>query len=168
MSNAHEIVLEMKKLLGNVDGWLVKAAAHATARKLDPDLFLQSRLAPDMFPLRMQVTTVCDQAKFSAARSAGKDAPSHPDDEKTMDDLRKRIATVIAYLDGFSAKDFEGVEGRKVALPRWEGKSMTATEYLLEYGMPNFFFHLTTTYAILRHDGVELGKRDYLGKLPLR
>jgi hypothetical protein len=164
----HAIVLEMKKMLLNLDACLEKASAHATSRKLDPNVLLDSRLAPGMFTLVRQIQTACDQAKFTAARAAGKDPPSHPDDEKTMAEARARIATVVAYLDGFSAADFQGTDDRRVSLPRWEGRGMTATEYVIEYVMPNFFFHVTTAYAILRHDGVELGKRDFLGKLPLR
>jgi uncharacterized protein len=164
----HLIVLEMKKLLKSLDGCLEKGVAYATAKKFEPTVLLQSRLAPDMFPLMRQIQAACDQAKYAAARTTGKEAPSHADDEQTMEQARARIAKVIAYLDGFSAGDFEGVEGRKVALPRWEGKSMTAVEYLIEHSMPNFFFHLTTAYAILRHNGVDVGKRDYLGPMPLR
>lgn len=169
MSNhAHDIILEMKKLLGNVDRWLDKAVAHAATKKFDPAVLLQARLAPDMFPLLRQIQTSCDQAKFAAARCAGKDPPSHPDTEQTVDELKKRIATVVQYLDGFGATDFADLESRKISLPRWEGRSMTAAQFLIEYIMPNFFFHVTTTYAILRHNGVELGKTDYLAPLPLK
>jgi hypothetical protein len=162
------LVLEMKKLLGSLDGCLEKAVANAAARKFDANVLLQARLAPDMFPLLRQIQVACDQAKYAASRAAGKEPPSHPDDEKTMDDARKRIATVRAYLDTLTKADFEGVEARTVKLPRWEGKSMTATDYFIEQAMPNFFFHLTTAYAILRHNGVDLGKRDYLGALTMR
>jgi hypothetical protein len=164
----HLIVLEMKKLLGSLDLCLDKAAGHAAARKFDPGVLLQSRLAPDMFPLLRQVQITCDQAKYAASRAAGKDTPSHPDTEQSFDELRARIATVIAYLGGFSAADFDGAGARLISLPRWEGKSMTATDYVIEHAMPNFFFHYTTVYAILRHNGVELGKRDYLGALAFR
>jgi hypothetical protein len=168
MSTTYAIVLEMKKLLRNLDGCLEKGVAHATAKKFDPGVLLQSRLAPDMFPLVRQIQSACDHAKFAAARTAGKDPPSHPDTEQTMQEARTRIATVVEYLDGFGAADFEGADSRTVSLPRWEGKSMTATEYFAEFALPNFFFHLTTAYAILRHNGVDVGKRDYLGALPLR
>jgi uncharacterized protein len=164
----YTIVLEMKKLLRGIDGWLDKAIAFAATKKFDPNTLLQSRLAPDMFPLVRQIQAVCDQAKFAAARTAGKEPPSHPDTEQTIDELRKRIATVVSYLDEFSARDFEGADDRVIALPRWEGKSLTATNYLVEHVMPNFFFHLTTTYAILRHNGVDIGKRDFLGALTWR
>jgi len=161
----HAIVVQMKKMLLNLDACLEKATAHATAKKFEPQVLLQSRLAPDMFPLMRQIQSACDQAKYTAARTAGKDPPSHPDTEQTMDEARKRIETVIAYLDGFTAKDFEGSDARKITHPRWEGRSMTGLAYVLENTQPNFYFHVTMAYAILRHNGVEIGKRDYLGKL---
>jgi hypothetical protein len=164
----HVFVLEMKKLLGCVDGWLDKAVAHAGAKKYDANILLQSRIAPDMFPLIRQIQAVCDQAKYAAARPAGKEAPSHPDTETTIDDAKRRIAAVIGYLDGFKKEDFAGVEGRTISLPRWEGKSMTAVDYFVEHVQPNFYFHLSMTYAILRHNGVDLGKRDFLGAMSMR
>jgi hypothetical protein len=164
----YAFVLESKKLLQNLDAWLQKAVAHAEAKKFNPNVLLQSRLAPDMFPLLGQIQAVCDQAKYGAARTAGREPPSHPDNEQTMDDARKRIAAVVSYLDTFAKADFDGVEARSISLPRWEGKKMTATDYFAEHAQPNFFFHLTTAYAILRHNGVDLGKRDYLGSLSLR
>jgi hypothetical protein len=161
-------VLEMKKLLRGVDGWLNKALEHAAAKKYDPNVLLQSRLAPDMFPLVRQFQAACDSAKYAAARAAGKEAPSHPDNEQTIDEVRKRLSAVASYLDTFTEADFDRIEARTVSLPRWEGKSMTAIDYFLEHAVPNFFFHLTTAYAILRHNGVDVGKRDYLGTLTMR
>jgi hypothetical protein len=164
----YPIVLEMKKLLQNMDAWMEKAQAHATAKKFDVSVLLQSRLAPDMFTFMRQIQSACDTAKFAASRAAGKESPSHPDTEQTLDDARKRIATVIAYIDTFKASDFNGTDTRKIALPRWEGKWMTADEYVMEHSLPNFFFHVTTAYAILRHNGVDIGKRDFLGSMPLK
>ena len=163
--NALVIVNEMKKLLRGLDHCIDKAIAYAQTKKFDPNVLVQARLAPDMFAFARQVQAACDQAKFAAARTAGKEVPSHPDTEQTMDDLKKRIATVVAYLDGFSERDFEGVEKRTVTTPRWEGKALTATNYLVEHAMPNFFFHIAMSYALLRHNGVDIGKRDYLGPL---
>lgn len=166
--NVHTIVLEMRKLLRNMDGWFEKAKAHAEAKKFDANLLLQARLAPDMFPLIRQVQAACDSAKFAAARTAGKEAPAHPDNEQTIDDARARIASVVAYLDAFKPGDFDGAEKRTISNPRWEGKTMTAPDYFVEHAVPNFFFHLSMAYAILRHNGVDVGKRDYLGQLSLR
>jgi uncharacterized protein len=163
-----ETVGQMKKMLGQLQKWLEAAAAFAQTKKFDPNVLLSFRLAPDQFPFVKQVQTTCDTAKQVAARLAGKEAPSHPDTEQTLDELRARIDTVIAYLDGFSASDFDGAAARTVTQPRWEGKIMTGPDYFREHGLPNFFFHLTHAYAILRHNGVALGKRDYLGPLTQR
>jgi hypothetical protein len=164
----YKLVLEMKKLLGNLDKCLDKAVAHAGARKFDPNVLVGARLAPDMLPLSFQIQSACDQAKYASSRAAGKQPPSHPDTEQTIDDLKKRIATVIAYVDTFTPADFDGIDGRTVSLPRWEGKSMTALDYVIEHALPNFMFHVTTAYDILRHNGVEIGKRDFLGQLTMR
>lgn len=164
----YRIVLQFKKQLGQVDKWLESAAAFAQAKSFDPNVFLGLRLAPDQFAFARQVQTACDTAKLAAARLAGKDAPSHPDTEQTLDQLRERVRSVIAYLDGLSEKDFDGAATRSVTQPRWEGKTMAGADYFIEHALPNFYFHLTHMYAILRHNGVSLGKRDYLGALSLR
>ncbi len=161
----YPMVLEMKKLLGQVDHWLETAAAHAKAKSFDPNVFLGLRLAPDQFAFARQVQTACDTAKLATARLAGKEAPSHPDTEQTLDELRARVATVVKYLAGFSAQALAGAATRVITQPRWEGKTMSGADYFLEHAVPNFFFHLTHAYAILRNNGVHLGKRDYLGAL---
>jgi len=158
-------VLEIKKLLGNLETCLDKGVAYAATKKFEPSVLLQSRLAPDMFPLVRQVQFTCDQAKWVAARGTGKDAPAHEDKETTVEELKARIKSVVAYLDGFKEADFTGMDTRTLSLPRWEGKKMTALDYVTEHAIPNFFFHLMTTYLILRHNGVDVGKRDYLGAL---
>jgi hypothetical protein len=163
-----ETVTEMKKLLGQLDTWLDKAAAFAQTKKFDTAVYLTLRLAPDQFTFARQVQTACDTAKLVAARLTGKEAPSHPDTEQTLDELRVRVRAVITYLGTFSAKDFEGAASRVVTQPRWEGKVMSGADYFLEHGLPNFFFHLTHAFAILRHNGVDVGKRDYLGPLTQR
>jgi hypothetical protein len=163
-----EIFGQMKKQLAQIDKWLDAAAAHAKAKAFDPNVFLGFRLAPDQFAFARQVQITCDTAKLAAARVAGKDAPSNPDTEQTIDELRARVKWVVGYLDGFAAKDFEGAEGRTVTQPRWEGKVMSAPAYFVEHALPNFYFHLAHVYAILRHNGVDIGKRDYLGALSLR
>ena len=163
-----EMFGQMKKQLGQLDKWLATAATFAEQKKFDPVVYLGLRLAPDQFSFVRQVQGVCDVAKLAAARLSGKEAPSHPDTEQTLDELRARIAKVIAYLDGFTAKDFEGAATRTVSQPRWEGRVMSGADYFREHALPNFYFHLTHAYAILRHNGVDIGKRDYLGQLSLR
>ncbi|RYZ43583.1 MAG: DUF1993 domain-containing protein [Myxococcaceae bacterium] len=159
---------QMKKQLRQMDSWLETAAAFAKTKSFDPNIFLGFRLAPDQLPFARQVQIACDSAKLAASRLTGKEAPSHPDTEQTLEQLSARIKSVIAYLDGFSARDFEGADARSITQPRWEGKTMTGADYFLEHAVPNFFFHLTHVYALLRHNGVNLGKADYLGTLSLR
>jgi hypothetical protein len=156
---------QMTKQLGQLDKWLETAEASAKARAFEPSLFLGFRLSPDQFAFARQVQITCDTAKLGASRLTGKEAPSHPDTETTLAELRARVQSVVAYLDSFTAKDFEKVATATITQPRWEGKTMTGPDYFLEHVVPNFFFHLTTTYAILRHNGVAIGKRDYLGAL---
>jgi hypothetical protein len=164
----YETFRQMKKQLGQLDKWLEAAGAYAKEKSFEPNVFLGLRLAPDQFAFARQVQTTCDTAKLAASRLTGKEAPAHPDTEQTLEALRARVASVIAYLDGFTAKDFEGAATRVVTQPRWEGKTMTGADYFLEHALPNFFFHLTHCYAVLRHNGVPLGKRDYLGALSLK
>ncbi|HEY6079546.1 MAG TPA: DUF1993 domain-containing protein [Polyangiaceae bacterium] len=163
-----ETIGQMKKTLVQLEKWLEAAAAHATAKSFDPHVFLGLRLAPDQFALARQVQTACDTAKLAAARLCGKEAPKHPDTEQSLDELRARVKSVVEYLDGFSAADFEGAATRHVTQPRWEGQFMTGADYFLEHALPNFYFHGTHVYAILRHNGVPLGKRDFLGTLSKR
>jgi hypothetical protein len=158
---------QFKKMLGQLDKWFDAAVAHAQQKSFDPNVFLGFRLAPDQFPLVRQIQVACDTAKLAASRLSGKEAPAQPDTEQSIDELRARVHSVIKYLDGFSEKDFENASTRSVTQPRWEGKVMTGEDYFTEHAMPNFFFHLAHTYAILRHNGVPLGKRDYLGALSL-
>jgi hypothetical protein len=164
----YAMIGQMKKQLAQIDKWLDAAAAHAQAKSFDPNLFLTLRLAPDQFTFARQVQIACDTAKLAASRLSGKDAPAHPDTEQTLDELRARVRAVIAYLDAYSAKDLDGAATRSVTQPRWEGKTMSGADYFLEHAVPNFFFHLGHAYAILRHNGVSVGKRDYLGTLSLR
>jgi hypothetical protein len=164
----YETLRQMTKMLGQLDKWLEATANFAQTKGVDPNVFLGLRLAIDQFAFARQVQTACDTAKLAAARLTGKVAPTHADSEQTLDELRARVRTVITYLDGFSAKDFEGAAERSVTQPRWEGKTMTGADYFLEHALPNFFFHITHAYAILRHNGVSLGKRDYLGALTQR
>lgn len=160
-----ETIGQMKKTLGQLEKWLEAAGAHASAKSFDPNVFLSQRLAPDQFAFARQVQVACDTVKLGAARLSGKEAPKHADTEQSLDELRARVKSVIAYLDGFSAADFAGAATRQVTQPRWEGKFMLGADYFLEHMLPNFYFHSTHVYAILRHNGVSVGKRDFLGAL---
>ena len=164
----YAIFSQMKKQLGQIDAWFDAAVAHAKAKSFDPNVFVGMRLAPDQFAFARQVQIACDTVKLAASRLSGKEAPSHADTEQTLDELRARVKSVIAYLDGFSEKDFEGAATRTVTQPRWEGKVMSGADYFIEHAVPNFYFHFSHVYAILRHSGVSVGKRDYLGALSLR
>lgn len=156
-----------KKTLAALDAILAKAEQHIAQRKIEPDAFLQARLFPDMFTFVRQVQIACDFAKSVPARLADVDVPSYEDNEKTFDDLHARIAKTLKFIDGIDAAKFAGSEGRGVVLrpgtPR-ERKFEGGEDYLYAYGIPQFFFHATTTYALLRHNGVELGKKDYMGE----
>jgi uncharacterized protein len=156
---------QMVKMLGQVGKWLDAAEEYAKAKSFDPSVLLGSRLAPDQLPLIRQVQITCDTAKLGSSRITGKEAPPHPDTETTIADLRSRLAGVSSYLRSFTAKDFEGAATRVVTQPRWEGKTMSGENYFLEHVVPNFYFHASLIYSILRHNGVPLGKKDYLGAL---
>jgi uncharacterized protein len=164
----YESFLQMKKILGQVTTWLDKAEAFAKEKSFDANLFVNFRLAPDQLPFVKQIQIACDTAKLGASRLTGKEAPSHADNEQSIADLRARLGSVISYLDGYSEKDFEGASTRSITQPRWEGKVMTGKDYFFEHVQPNFYFHAAHTYAILRHNGVPVGKKDYLGVLSQR
>jgi hypothetical protein len=157
------MVTQFSRMLTNLDAWLVAGVEYAKQKAFDPDVLAQARLAPDQYELIRQVQSACDAAKYAAAYLSGKKAPSHPDVEKTMAELRARVKTCLDYLATFKAADFAGAEQRPVA-PLWMGgKSVRGDHYLTRLGTPNFYFHVTTAYAILRHNGVSLGKGDYIG-----
>jgi hypothetical protein len=158
---------QLKKMLKNLERWIEAAQGHAKKRSFDENALVGARLAPDQFAFARQVQTACDNAKFIVARLTGKTAPSHPDTEQTLDELKKRIQTVVAYLDGFKKEDFAESATRPIELPFLEGKVIYGGDYLNEFALPNFYFHVTTAYAILRHNGVDLGKRDFMGPLTL-
>jgi hypothetical protein len=144
--------------------WLDKAQAHAEARKFDTSNYLGLRLAPDMLPFTKQIQIACDMAKGCVARLAGHDVPKWDDNEATLDDLRARIRRTQDYVGGFSAAQIDGSDAREIVLQMRIGeRRFTGEDYLKQYVLPNFYFHATTTYALLRHAGVELGKRDFLG-----
>jgi hypothetical protein len=150
--------------LKGLRGVLAKAAAHVDAKKLDPDALLKARLYPDMFPLLRQAQIATDFAKGCAARLAGEEVPAWDDVETGFDDLIARVDRAIAYVEGLDPAKFEGAEDRDITLVRrGETSVVKGLAYLQGQAQPNFFFHLTTAYAILRKNGVEIGKRDFLG-----
>jgi hypothetical protein len=163
----HQMFLQMKKQLGQLDQWLEATVEFAKTKSFDPNVLVPFRLAPDQFGFARQIQIACDTAKLGASRLTGKDAPSTPDTEQTIDELRARVRFTIGYLDGYIAQDFAGAATRTVTQPRWEGKTMTGERYFVEHVVPNFYFHFTHAYAILRHNGVGLGKRDFLGALTM-
>ena len=156
-----------RRMLGNLAAILTKAEAHAAAKKFEPEVLLAARLAPDMFPLLRQVQIACDFARGVPARLAGAEVLSIPDDQKTFADLHALIERTIAFAEGFAASRIDGSESREIVLrpgtPR--EKRFDGLTYALHYGLPHFYFHVTTAYALLRHNGVEIGKQDYIGAL---
>jgi hypothetical protein len=154
------------KTLGNLSAILAKGEAYAEQKKFEPAILLNMRLAPDMFPLLRQVRIACDFAKGASARLAGEEPPQWEDNEATIADLQARIARTIAFVQGFAPSRFEGAESRKVTVTmRGEPVEYVGLPYLAHVVLPNFFFHAATAYDILRHAGVELGKRDFIGKV---
>jgi hypothetical protein len=153
-----------KNMLGNLSHFLDKAQAHAEARKFDPQVLVESRLAPDMLPFKRQVQIACDAAKNGLARMAGVEAPKFEDNEATLAELKERIRKTLDFLDSVPRAKVDGCEDKDITFPA--GRDVTRTlkgeAYLLNVALPNLFFHVTTAYAILRHNGVELGKGDYL------
>ena len=161
-------VPQFTKMLNNLSRVLGKGAAYAETKKFDTEVLLNSRLAPDQFPLTRQIQMACDTAKKCVSYVTGKEAPVHEDVEKTLSELISRIEKVTKYLSTFIAKDFEGSEERHVTTPRWEGKYLTGYEFVTQHALPNLYFHITTAYSILRHNGVDVGKKDYLGEMPFK
>jgi hypothetical protein len=159
-------IRQFARSLRNLDAILEKAIAHAKARGFDVNNFIPQRLSPDMLPFVSQVRIACDVAKATAGNLSGKEPPKHEDNETTFDELRARIAKCLVYLDGFTAQDFAAPR-KVIQLPRTVGKGLPVDEYVMSRQLPNFCFHVTTAYALLRQGGVELGKGDYLGKFDL-
>lgn len=154
-----------QQMLAALAGVLAKSETHATERKIEPAALLQSRLFPDMFPLTRQVQIACDFATSVSARLAGVEVPASEGGDQTFADLQQRIATTLAFIGGLDAAAFAGSEQREIVLRPGTPKErrIGGHAYLLAYGLPQFFFHVTTTYALLRHNGVDIGKKDYMG-----
>ncbi len=153
-----------KRGLGALSAILEKAEAHSVAKKIDETAFVQARLYPDMHPLARQVQIASDTAKGAVARLSGQDVPSFADTETTFAELKDRVAKTLAFIHSVAPDAIDGSETRTVVLNTRNGsKTFEGLDYLLGFALPNFYFHLTTTYAILRHNGVELGKMDFIG-----
>lgn len=159
-----QVVPVMSRMLANLDGILKKAEQYAEARKIEPATLLQARLFPDMFTLTRQVQLATDFAKGAAARLAGREVPSWEDKEQSFAELHARIQRAVDFLAGFKREHFNGCETRPIELKLRSGTlNFQGQEYLLHFALPNFYFHVTTAYAILRHHGLDIGKRDFMG-----
>jgi len=151
-------------ILGNLSNILDKAQAHVEAKKLDTATLTNYRLFPDMLPMKSQVQIACDTAKGVVARLAGVDIPVYEDNEQTLSDLKARVAKTIAFIQTVTPKQIDGTEEKEVVIKRGDKEThYKGMQFLLGHALPNFYFHVTTTYNILRHNGIEIGKRDYLG-----
>jgi len=158
------LVPTANRMLGNLSAFLDKAEAFAATKKIDAAVLLNSRLAPDMFPLTRQVQIAADMVKGAAARLSGTEVPKFEDNETTIAELKARIAKTLAFVNGVDAAKFGGSEDRDVTLQARTGdRHFKGLSYLRDYVLPNVYFHTTTAYAILRHNGVELGKNDFMG-----
>jgi hypothetical protein len=161
-------VRQFARTLRILDTVLTKAERYAEGRKFDVNNYVSARLAPDMLPLVAQIRIACDTAKMAAANLAQKEAPKHEDTEKTFEELHARIGKALAFIEGLTEADFAKTTPELVIkLPHGAGQGLRANDYLFVRQIPNFYFHVVTAYAILRHGGVDLGKPDFLGDLPL-
>jgi hypothetical protein len=151
-------------ILGNLSNILDKAQVHVDAKKLDTATLTTYRLFPDMLPMTTQVQIACDTAKGVVARLAGVEIPVYEDNEKTLADLKARIAKTIAFIQTVTPRQIDGTEDKEIVIKRGDKETRyKGMQFLLDTALPNFYFHVTTTYNILRHNGIEIGKRDYLG-----
>lgn len=161
-------VPQFTKVLRNMLSILDKANAFADQRKFDSRVLMTARLAPDQFHFIKQVQIACDVSKGLAARLAGQEPPKHEDNEQTLPELKARIQKTIDFLSTISVEKFDGAESRMIPIAWLPGKALPALECAAQMAIPNFYFHITTAYAILRHNGLEIGKNDYLGQLDFR
>jgi hypothetical protein len=151
--------------LGALDAILGKAEAHCKAKNIQPEALLSARLYPDMFPLTRQIQTMCDFAAKTCARLTGSEVPTTADTEKSFEELRQRIAKVVDYVKAFKPAQFDGADARDVTFPAGPNNQLTlkGQQFLSGFALPNFYFHAATAHGILRHNGVEIGKRDFMG-----
>jgi hypothetical protein len=166
--SAHAILNDsMVPMLQSLAAILDKASAYAEQKKIDPAVLASARLAPDMFPLARQVQTACDSLKNAAAYLAGREPQRFEDNEKTLEELKARIAKCVAHVESFPASAYDGAEGRKIVLPLIDKLvlEIDGAHYLTDWAIPHFYFHVATAYDILRHNGLDVGKRDYLAHI---
>jgi hypothetical protein len=165
MSFYDAVVPAYLQMLNSLSGLLTKAEAHCAARKIDPGVLIGSRLFPDMLPLGKQIQLVSDFAAKGCARLTHSEVPSTPDTETTFAELKQRLAKTIDYVKSFKPEQFEGADAKDVTFPAGPDRSITMTgqQFLSAFSLPNFYFHAATAHGILRHNGVEIGKRDFLG-----
>ena len=163
----YQLVMQCTESLRNLEAWLDRAEQHAAAKHFDVGVLLNARLAPDQKPFIYQVQSACDYVKGAAGWLSGQAPPQHPDTEQTIDELRARIQKTVAFVESVKQPRYAGASDRKVRLSWAPGKFMVGSDYLLQMTIPNTYFHLTTAYSILRHNGVDLGKMDFLGSIKL-
>jgi hypothetical protein len=163
----HQVIAQCTHSLRNLESCLAKAEQHAAVKQFDVSVLMSSRLAPDMKHFIFQVQSACDYVKAAAARLSGQTLPKHDDNEQTIDELRARIRKTVAFAESVKQEQYTGASERKVSLSWAPGKVMGAEDYLLQITVPNTFFHIAMAYAILRHNGVDVGKMDYLGRISL-
>lgn len=161
----YDFIKQCTESLKNLETWLDAAEEHARAKKFDISVLLSARLAPDMKPFIYQVQSACDYIKAAAAWLSGQTPPRHPDTEQTIAEVRARIEKTVAFVEGIKEAEFAGAAERKISLSWEPGKVIVGADYLVQVTIPNVYFHLTTAYVILRHNGVEIGKMDFLGRL---
>jgi uncharacterized protein len=168
LSMSEASVPAITQMLTALSAILDKAAAHAAARGIDPTELIEARLAPDMLPLKRQVTMASDHAKGMVARLSGREIPKFDDTESSFDELKQRLEKTLAFVKSVPAAAIDGSETRDISLPLRSGRalSFTGQSYLIQFALPNFYFHVTTAYDILRHKGLEIGKRDFMGPQP--
>jgi hypothetical protein len=163
----YEVISQCVRTMKNLETWLDKAEQYAASKKFDIGVLLTSRLAPDMKDFIYQVQSACDYLKAAAAWLSGQMPPKHEDNEQTVAELRARIRKTIAFAESVQKAQYEGASTRRVSFSWAPGKDMGGEDYLLQMTVPNIYFHLTMAYAILRHNGVDVGKMDYLGPIDL-
>ena len=161
----HQAILQCTQMLRNLESWLDKAEAHAGAKTFDVAVLMIGRLAPDMKPFIYQVQSACDYVKAASAWLSGQTPPKHDDNEQTIDELRARIRKTVAFAESVTEPQYVGAADRKVSLSWAPGKVIGGEDYLLQITIPNVYFHIARAYAILRHNGVDIGKMDFLGPI---